>query len=698
MSALTSWEAFGDALALADVGVWTWDATSGDVHWSDQLYELLGKEKSEVSASLDGLTECLYPDEDRDRIRQTIRDASAQNTAAEVECRYAPAPAAAGRWLHMKILPETADAPPIQRVVGIVRDITPRKRAEMEREATRRQLDFLLEASSLTLMISSPDGTLHDVSPAFEKKFGLSVADAEETRVQDLDLWVAPEDRTLILDQLDEGSPVSAFETRLRTVSGEVREVELSVGEIQRRGKTALLWALRDVTERNRLQRQLRGRAFFDSITGLPTRDLLVDRANHAIERADRSEEPMTLLYLDIDDFKAINEELGHSAGDELLASVAKRLKRSVRSSDTVARPNPASDTVARIAGDEFALLLEGSGEHGAMVVAKRLQKLFKTPFEVAGTTVHLSVSFGLAVREPADEDLTDGQELLRTGETAIYAARQNHKQIHVIGSGDETHAGRLRRREELQRALRWNEFRLYYQPIVNLDDGSVSAAEALVRWQHPEEGLVTPSEFIPFAEESGLIEELDQWVLQRAVRQVATWRRDGHGPSRVSVNTTARKHSSDDAQQYILQLLDEADLPGEALTIETTERIAFHQAHPFEALRRAGVQLAIDDFGTGYSALFYLHRFDADALKVDRGFIKELDTDEQTNILVRAILDLASHLDMVSIAEGVETQAQLGRLLEYDCHYAQGYLFARPMPAEAFEEFYEEDVPVSLL
>jgi len=697
MPASSSWEAFENALTLAGVGVWTWDAPSGDMRWSPFLYELLGKEQRVDSPSLDQLVESLSPDEDQERIRRIIQDAWAQDTATELECRSVPDTAADDRWLHMKVLPKTADEPPIERVVGIVRDITPRKCAQTVREENRRRLDFVLEVSSLALLITTPEGTLHDVSPDFEKKFGVPETDIKDTHVQDLDFWATPNERARILERLDEGRPVSAFETRLRTVSGEVREVELSVEDIQHRGKTALLWAIRDVTERNRLQRQLRGRAFFDSITGLPTRDLLIDRANNAIERADRSEQPLTLLYLDIDDFKAINEELGHSAGDELLASVAKRLKRSVRSSDTVARPNPASDTVARIAGDEFALLLEGSGEHGAMVVAKRLQKLFKTPFEVAGTTVHLSVSFGLAVREPADEDLTDGQELLRIGETAIYAARQHHKQIHVIGSEDEQHAGRLRRREELQRALRWNEFTVYYQPIVDLSDGSVSAAEALVRWQHPEKGLVTPSEFIPFAEESGLIEKLDRWVLKRAVRQVAVWRHDGRGPSQISVNMTARKHSSDDAQQYILQLLNEHGVPAEALTLETTERIAFHHGSPFDELRHAGVQLAIDDFGTGYSALFYLHRFDAHALKIDRGFIKDLDTDEQTNILVRAILDLASHLEMASIAEGVETDAQLDRLLNYGCRYAQGYLFARPMTAEAFESFYQVDVPLSV-
>jgi EAL domain-containing protein (putative c-di-GMP-specific phosphodiesterase class I) len=263
-----------------------------------------------------------------------------------------------------------------------------------------------------------------------------------------------------------------------------------------------------------------------------------------------------------------------------------------------------------------------------------------------------------------------------------------------VIGPDDERRAGRLRRREELQRALRWNEFKLYYQPIIDLRDRSVSAAEALVRWRHPEQGLVTPSAFVPLAEESGLIEDVDQWVLRRAVQKVAAWRRGGCRPSRMSANLTARKHASTETQQHILQLLDEHDLPGEALTLETTERIAFRHAHPFEALRQAGIQLAIDDFGTGYSALFYLHRFDADALKIDRGFIDGLNTDKQMDILVRAVLDIANHMDMASIAEGVETEAQLGRLRELGCRYAQGYLFARPMPAAAFEEFFEEKTP----
>lgn len=693
MSTPISWEAFEDALTLAEVGAWTWDPDSGDVQWSDHLYDLLGTDPDGAASSLDGLIECLHAD-DRDRIRQAIQDVPAQNVATEVECRCVSHNAAGVRWIRMKIVPETDDTTPVQRVVGTVRDITSRKHAEAEQEETRRQLDLLHEVSPLALMTSTPEGTIQSVNRSFKETFGRSAEAAEGNSVEDLNIWVVPEHREIILDRLDGESPVSAFESRLRTDSGEVREVELSVGKIQRRSRTFLLWAIRDVSERNRLQRQLRGQAFFDSVTGLPTRDLLIDRVDHAIQRADRSGWPLTLLYVDIDDFKAINEELGHPAGDELLAQVAKRLKRSVRSSDTVARPEPTSDTVTRIAGDEFALLLEGSGEDESKMVAERLQKLFKTPFEVAGTTLHVSVSFGLAVRKPEDENLAEGRDLLRTGETAIYAARQDHEQIHVIGPDDERRAGRLRRREELQRALRWDEFELYYQPIIDLRDHSVRAAEALIRWRHPEQGLVTPSEFIPLAEESGLIEDVDQWVLQRAVQQVAAWRHDGCGPSRVSVNVTARKHSSEEAQQHVLQLLDEQGLPGEAITLETTERIAFRHAHPFEALRQAGVQLAIDDFGAGYSALFYLHRFDADTLKIDRGFIDGLDTDRQMDILVRAMLDIADHLGMASIAEGVETEAQLSRLRELGCQYAQGYLFARPMPAEAFEEFFEEKAP----
>lgn len=694
MSAPTTWEAFEDALALADVGVWTWAPSTDDMRWSDRLYTLFEMDPDGDPPSPDKLIGRIHVD-DRKRVRRLMEETSPHDEACETECRYVPHNSEEARWLRMKVLPKMTKAIPSQRVVGLVWDITSRKQAEREREQARRQNELLLEVSPLALMISTPDGTLHGINQAFEQQFGLSAEEAVGRTVRNLSIWVNPEDQETILDQLQTEDSVQAFETRLRTATGEEREVELSVGKIQHRTSSLLLWAIQDVTERNRLQRQLRGRAFFDSLTGLPIRDLLIDRANHAIERSDRTGRPLTLLYVDIDDFKAINEELGHSAGDELLALVAKRLKRSVRSSDTVARPNRASDTVARIAGDEFALLLEGSGEEEAQVVAERLQKLFKTPFEVAGTTVHLSASFGLAVREPEDEDLSEGRDLLRTGEMAIYAARKGREQIHTIGPNDEKRAGRLRRREELLRALRWNEFILYYQPIINLRDNSVSAVEALVRWKHPEEGLVPPSEFIPLAEESGLIEELDQWVLQRALRQVAVWRRDGGGPSRVSVNVTAYQHSSEEAQQHVLQLLNEQGLPGEALTLETTERVAFRHAHPFETLRRTGVRLAIDDFGTGYSSLFYLHRFDADVLKIDRGFVSELDTDKQTDILVRAMLDIADHLGMTSIAEGVETKAQLNRLQDLGCPFAQGHLFARPMPVEALEEFLAEETPL---
>jgi EAL domain-containing protein (putative c-di-GMP-specific phosphodiesterase class I) len=300
---------------------------------------------------------------------------------------------------------------------------------------------------------------------------------------------------------------------------------------------------------------------------------------------------------------------------------------------------------------------------------------------------VHLSTSFGLAIHEPDDEALPTARDLLRAGETALYTARKNRTQVHVFDSSATPDSDRFQRREALRRALRRDELVPYYHPIVDVNTTAVTEVEALLRWDHPERGLVPPSEFIPLAEETGLIADLDRWVLEHAIEQVATWRASGDGPQRVSVNVTASRHSGTDFQGDVQQLLHEHNVPGEALTLETTERVAFRQTRPFETLRREGVHIAIDDFGTGYSALFYLRTFDADVLKIDRGFVSELGTGNQTEILVRAMLDIATHMDMTAIAEGVETEAQLDELRTLGCPSAQGYLFGPPMPAAALEQ-----------
>lgn len=501
---------------------------------------------------------------------------------------------------------------------------------------------------------------------------------------------IASDDRSRVRRLLHDTTPpgkASAIECRYAPDASRWLRLEIVPEAGAAVAPDRIVGTVQDVTQRKRLRRRLRDQRFFDPLTGLPSRALLLDRADHAIERADRADQPLALLYVNIDDFQAINEEFGHPGGDELLVMVAKRLKRSVRSSDTVARPKRASDTVSRITGDEFALLLEGSGEKEAKVVADRLHTLLEAPFEVAHTAVHLSTSFGLSIREPDDEALPTARDLLRAGETALYTARKNRTQVHVFDSSTTPDSDRFQRREALRRALRRDEFVPYYQPIVDVNTTAVTEVEALLRWDHPERGLVPPSEFIPLAEETGLIADLDRWVLEHAIEQVATWRASGDGPQRVSVNVTASRHSGTDFQSDVQQLLHEHNVPGEALTLETTERVAFRQTRPFETLRREGVHIAIDDFGTGYSALFYLRTFDADVLKIDRGFISELGTGSQTEILVRAMLDIATHMDMTAIAEGVETEAQLDELRTLGCPSAQGYLFGRPMPAAALEQ-----------
>jgi diguanylate cyclase (GGDEF)-like protein len=401
----------------------------------------------------------------------------------------------------------------------------------------------------------------------------------------------------------------------------------------------------------------------------------------------------MALLCLDVEDFAAVNEQFGHAVGDALLAEIASRLKEAVpelmpdRSTRQAER---AMGTVARITGDRFALVLQECGKTKAERIGKKLRELLEVPFETSQGTVQLSANIGVAVWESNLPSPPNADELLRTAETALYEVKKEENRIYTFRPSDKIDAGRLRRREGLRQAIDEDELTLHYQPIVELEDRSVVEVEALVRWNHSEEGLLPPGQFIPLAEESGLAGALDRWVLREALRQVAEWRRTGRGPETVSVNVTVPTEGTGELEKAILQLLEQEHLPGEALTIELTERVAFRHTSPFDEFRNCGGRLAIDDFGTGHSALFYLRQFEADLLKIDQAFVEELDIAGQTDVLVRASLEIANRLGMEAVAEGVETEAQLSVLRDLDCSFGQGYLFARPMPAQELEDLME--------
>jgi len=437
---------------------------------------------------------------------------------------------------------------------------------------------------------------------------------------------------------------------------------------------------------------QLRHLATHDSLTGLPNRVLLDDRLQQAMAHADRDMRSFALLVCDLDRFKLINDSLGHRAGDELLQEVARRLLTVVR----------AADTVARFGGDEFVLIATSIGDaEDAEVLAARVMDVLQAPVRIAAIDIHTSPSIGIAMYP---DDGASMQALLAHADAAMYSAKQNGRgNFRRYAPGmDAGTQDRVQLESDLHNAVTQNQFELYYQPKVDTRTGAVRSAEALIRWVHPTRGIVSPAEFIPLAEECGLIGTIGGWVIREACRQTRAWQLDGVPTLRVSVNLSASQFRDSGLVDSIRSALDDADLQARYLEVELTESAVMSDPEKsiaiLEQLSAMGVLVSVDDFGTGYSSMSYLRRFPIDKLKIDRVFIDEIVSRQEDASIVRAIVSLAHSLRLKVVAEGVETPAQLDFLKTAGCDEYQGYHFSRPLPATDFERLIRESHPADVL
>ncbi len=435
----------------------------------------------------------------------------------------------------------------------------------------------------------------------------------------------------------------------------------------------------REIEERLQAEAQLQQLAYFDVLTGLPNRTLFRDRLTQVLEQAPRFSRQAALISVDIDRFKGINDALGTIQADQLLIAVANRLQGSLR----------GSDTVSRSGGDEFLLLLAAihRGEAVAQVARKILTEM-ERPFEVNGQEVFVSVSLGIALY-PADG--IEADTLLKNAETAMFVAKQaGRKGGYQFFSREmnERSVERFALEGKLRRALERKEFFLHYQPQVDMKSGKMTGVEALLRWRHPELGVVAPGKFIPLAEETGLINPIGDWVLQTACAQNRAWQQQGAPVFRMAVNLSARQFNQADLVARVARVLHETRLPPGCLELEITESMLMENAElaraKLEDLKELEVLLAVDDFGTGYSSLSYLKNFPIDRLKIDNSFIRDITTDNGGAAIAEAIIAMAGSLRMCAIAEGVETREQLEILRDKKCNEMQGYYFARPMDAAA--------------
>jgi diguanylate cyclase (GGDEF)-like protein len=435
--------------------------------------------------------------------------------------------------------------------------------------------------------------------------------------------------------------------------------------------------------ERRASEAETRHQALHDPLTGLPNRALFRDRLQHALARSRRRDTTLAVLFLDVDNFKVVNDSLGHEAGDELLTALAPRLAEAVRT----------GDTVARFGGDEFVLLCEDvADEQEALEIAERVKQCFARPLPIAGGEHFVTASIGVALPS-GGHDTTES--LLRDADAAMYQAKERGRARFEVFDADMRASAvkRLQVEAELRRALERDEMRLVYQPVIEVETGKIAAVEALLRWHHPQRGVVSPLDFIPVAEESGLIVPLGAWVLREAMRKAVHWRRlciPGDAPLVVSVNLSARQMSEPDLVPTVAALIEETGVDSRQMALEITETVLVEDtvaaAEQLRALEVLGVKLVLDDFGTGYSSLGYVKRFPLSFLKIDRSFVAGMGKSDRDAAIVCAIAEMARALGARVVAEGVETEEQLAAVGKLGCELAQGYLFSRPVPPDEID------------
>jgi diguanylate cyclase (GGDEF)-like protein/PAS domain S-box-containing protein len=548
---------------------------------------------------------------------------------------------------------------------------------------SERRFRTLAENSPDIIVRYDLDCRLVFANPAHARETGIALETAPSRTLNEVDTWrpAMPLERyqARLRHVVETGAPDCLLWEWITPSGNAVSHEMYVVAEYDAEGKAVGTLAIgRNVTDRREAERQLVHQATHDALTGLPNRALLKDRLQQGIAQSRRDGRNVALIFIDLDHFKSINDSLGHDTGDELLKLLAKRMQSALR----------AGDTVARLGGDEFVILLQdGIARHQLDGVAQKIFETIASPCDITGHHLYPGASMGIAVYP---QDGADADALMRSADTAMYAAKEQGRNNYRFYSAEMNNDLRewLQLSNDLRRALDEREFELHYQPKMNIATGAFAGMEALIRWRHPQLGMVAPSRFIPVAEENGLIGAIGLWVLDEACRQMRAWLDAGLEPLRVAVNLSAAQCRGDELMRQVHGALACHRLEGRRLELEITESIVMADAEEtiraFWTLREIGVRVAVDDFGTGYSSLSYLKRLPVDNLKIDKSFVDDIESDPNDVEIIRAIIAMAHTLGMRVIAEGVETQSQLDCLRQAGCDELQGYHYAKPLPAEA--------------
>jgi diguanylate cyclase (GGDEF)-like protein/PAS domain S-box-containing protein len=673
--------------------LWEWDLESDDIRWNGGIETLFGVPLREIGAGWGAWKERLHPD-DKDRVDQRVRALIDGRDESWVdEYRFRRQDGSYAHLLDQGFVMRGAGGRAV-RLVGSVTDHTARRQSELERDKLYKEKMQLLACTGEGIWGVDSSGRCTFASEAAARMLGYAVHEMVGKNMHDVTHYQHangdpyPVHDCPIYQTSHTGRPCQRDDEVFWRKNGSAFPVRYLTYPIVESGSIAgCVVTFTDITQRKAAENEIRHLAFYDSLTGLPNRQLLLDRLQHALAVCSRSRSTGALLFIDLDNFKTLNDTLGHEQGDQLLRQVGMRLVASVRN----------SDTVARLGGDEFVVMVEDLARNAheaasqARCVGEQLLAALNLPYLLGASTCFSSPSIGITLFNDQDADV--GEQLKRADLAMYQAKAAGRNTLRFFDADMQTAiATRAALEADMRHGLERDEFLLHYQPQVDVN-GDPTGAEALVRWRHPRRGLVSPAEFIPLAEETGLILPLGQWVLETACTQLASWgaRRATAGLS-MAVNVSARQFRHPDFVRQVLAVVERTGANPRRLKLELTEGLLIDNVEEtvarMIALKAQGVGFALDDFGTGYSSLAYLKRLPLDQLKIDQSFVRDVLAGGNDATIARTIITLGKSLGLAVIAEGVETEAQRDFLAHHHCDAFQGYLFSRPIPADLIDAF----------
>jgi diguanylate cyclase (GGDEF)-like protein/PAS domain S-box-containing protein len=657
------------------------DRENNRIVWFGDIDRIVGHAAGEFPRTFEAWTKLIHPDDHARVMASVARHWETAEPFFE-EYRVVRQDGEVLHWHHTGTLLRAADGRP-SRQIGTITDVSGRRQIEEALKVSEKRYRMLFERNLAGVYRSTLDGRILDCNESFARIFGYSSRE-EVLQQAAWDFYLKPEDREAALARLLERQNLTNYELCLRRKDGST--VWVLESENLTEGPDGRLSVIEgttiDITERKRAEEQVKHLAFHDPLTNLPNRLLFNDRLTLAVAQAHRHNQKLAVLFLDLDRFKVINDSLGHSVGDELLRQVAERIQEHVRE----------GDTVARLGGDEFTLLVPGiTAEEDSAKIARKICNAVHDPFWIDGRELFVTTSLGVSVY-PSDGH--DAETLVRNADSAMYRAKEQGRdnyQLYTPAMNAKA-IERLSLESRLRQAVANDELELHFQPFIDLRTAEVLGAEALIRWRHPELGLIPPGEFIPIAELSGLIVPIGEWVLRTACAAARKWHQNGFPQMTVSVNLSSRQFQQTDLGSQVTHALEETGLQADKLDLEITESCAMqnaeHSISTLQGLKKQGVRISMDDFGTGYSSLNYLKRFPIDRIKLDQSFVRDLPADKDDAAIAMAVIAMGRSLELVVIAEGVETEEQLRFLSNHNCDQLQGFLLSRPLPPEAFDAF----------